>query len=212
MVKISASLMCANWLNLEKDLEILNEFKVDLLHVDIMDGHFVPNLAMNLAVIKDIRKISNIPLDIHLMVNNPEQYIDRLLDIEPEYVSIHIESTIYPIRFANIMKQKDIKCGLAFNPYTIINKNVLQYFDFALIMTVEPGFAGQNFIPFCVDKVKEIKNSINEIQVDGGLNLENAKKCIKAGANIIVGGTTTLFKDNDLRNNIIKLKNNLENL
>lgn len=204
MNKISASLMCADYLNLKKDLDILMKTNVDLLHIDIMDGMFVNNFALNFDICKFIKQYCNIPLDIHLMINNPIKYMDNILELKPEYVSMHIDTLTF--EEIKVIHQKcidnGIKFGLAFSPDKNIDNYLLKYCDFVLVMTVYPGFAGQKFI----DRTEEIKKINKEIQVDGGLSFENCIKCKNAGASIFVAGTSTIFNENDMEQQINKLK------
>ena len=150
MVIIAPSIMCANFLNLEQDIKNLDRAGAELLHIDIMDGHFVPNLSLNLDMIRLLKNVAGIPHDVHLMVDDPAGYISRLSELDAEYVSFHIETVKYPFRLIREIKKNGMKAGIAINPSTCID--VLNYIineaDFILLMTVEPGYAGQKFIPF----------------------------------------------------------------
>lgn len=166
----------------------------DMLHVDIMDGHFVPNLTIGPAVVKDVRRITKLPLDVHLMIDNPERYIDKFLKAGSNMITVHIET----ITKAKIKVQKSklnalgVKLGISLNPATPLNKikGVLNFVDFVLVMSVVPGFSGQEFIPGAIKKIKQLRSIYaGDISVDGGINELTARQVIKAGANILASGT-----------------------
>jgi len=198
MTKISASLMCANALDLRKDLLSLEEAGVDLFHIDIMDGHFVPNIAMNLDVLSAIQTVSKIPFDVHLMVDNPGDYVEKLKGLNVEYLSFHIEAEKAPIRLLRKIREMGIKAGVAYNPATSLSglEYIINELDFVLLMTVEPGFASQSFITSAYEKIEAVRKLSGkvEIQVDGGLAAEPAKECVNRGADILVCGTLSIFK------------------
>jgi len=203
----SASLMCADYLALDKQLLALKETGIKSLHIDIMDGNFVPNLALNFDICRQIRQKYSMPMDIHLMVTNPEDYLDQLRTLKPEMVAFHIEAARYPIRLAEELKNLDINPGIALNPSTSINdiKYITKYFNYVLVMSVEPGFYGQKFIQSTYEKIESLKslktndNSF-KLAVDGNINVENAKKCISCGVEFLVCGTSSIFKkDGDLK-------------
>jgi ribulose-phosphate 3-epimerase len=215
MVKIAPSLMCANYLNLEKDIIDMDRAKVDLFHIDIMDGHFVKNLSMNLDMVYQLKSITHTPMDIHLMVNDPESYIPKLEELGIENVCFHIEATHNPIRLVRELKKKGIKAGIALNPTTSLDP--LSYFievvDFIHLMTVEPGFAGQSFIPSMYTKIEELNHMRKNfglqflIEVDGGIDQKAGRKCMEKGADILVAGVLCLFsKDGNLYEECSKLK------
>jgi ribulose-phosphate 3-epimerase len=221
MVRLSPSLMCANYLNLEKDIEALDRALVDFYHIDIMDGHFVPNLALNFDIIRSLKAATNTPLDVHLMVDHPEAYIEILDKIRPEYVSFHIETLNYPIRFIKELKSRNIKVGAAISPSTSLSAldYVLTDLDYVVLMTVEPGYASQKFIPAMVDKIaklSEMRNNLNKkllIEVDGNISEETGKQCIEAGADILVLGTASIFKKGkDLYTSVIEFKNKINGI
>jgi ribulose-phosphate 3-epimerase len=204
MVKIGASIMCANLLNLAEDIYDLDRAMIDYFHIDIMDGHFVPNLALNFDFIKQIKTITDTPIDVHLMVDNPIVYIQQLYDLKVEYVSFHISSCRYPFRLIDDLKKRGVKVGVAVNPYE--NIELIEYFldrlDYILIMTVEPGFYGQEFLKPMLDKIESVKKMLLSlglnipIQVDGNISKKTAELCIKKGAEIFVLGTASIFKTN----------------
>jgi len=194
--------MCANLLNLQKDIEEMDRAGMDMYHIDIMDGHFVPNLCLNFDIIKLLRGITATPMDVHLMVEDPEKYMGRLKELKVEYCSFHMEATRYPIRLLKSMKDIGIKAGLAVNPSTCAEalSYVIPYCDYVLVMTVEPGFAGQKFITEMLDKIQSIKKIIRDknpeclIMVDGNISEETAEWCIEMGADILVAGSSSVFR------------------
>ena len=207
---LSASLMCADLLNLEKAIKELEKANIDYLHIDIMDGSFVPNITLGFDLINSIKKATDIPLDIHMMVYDPAKFIERMNLTENDIVSVHYESDIHIHRTLELIKNKGCKTGLAINPGTPVEnvKNLTDYIDMLLVMTVSPGFAGQKIFKGADKKVIETRKLLTEwgyadtlIQVDGNISLENGKKMYDSGADIFVLGTSSLFlKDKSLEN------------
>lgn len=207
---LSASLMCADLLNLEKAIKELEKANIDYLHIDIMDGSFVPNITLGFDLINSIKKVTDIPLDIHMMVYNPAKFIERMNLTENDIVSVHYESDIHIHRTLELIKNKGCKAGLAINPGTPVEnvKNLTDYIDMLLVMTVSPGFAGQKIFKGADKKVIEARKLLTQwgyadtlIQVDGNISLENGKKMYDSGADIFVLGTSSLFlKDKSLEN------------
>lgn len=203
-IKIAPSLLAADFTNIEKEIKAVTEAGADLLHLDVMDGHFVPNLTFGLPIIKQIKKISNLPLDVHLMVTNPELYLNDLADMGIEYVSFHQETVFHIHRQLTVLRDKGVKAGVALNPATPVETifPVLEYIDFILLMSVNPGFGGQKFLPLVLDKIRTIKTEIKrrnlalEIQVDGGVNAETINSLRDAGADILVAGSYVFGGDN----------------
>ncbi len=201
MIRVAPSLMCANALHLQKDIEDLDHAGVDLFHVDIMDGHFTRNLAMNLEIVTRIKTITRTPIDVHLMVDNPESYLLSLQELQVEYVSFHIEATNQPLRLIQRLKAAGLKAGIALNPGTEVETlSVLaDNLDYVLVMAVEPGFTGQKFIAGALEKISALKRLVDErnlsllIEVDGGISLETGRRCIERGASILVAGTSSIF-------------------
>ena len=168
MVKFSASLMCSNYLNIKEDIKKLDKAKIDYFHIDIMDGHYVPNLAMNLNMIEKLKEITNTPMDVHLMVDNPEEYIKNLASLKVEYVSFHFSVSDYPFRLIDSFKKQGIKIGIAINPVEDLNsiKYLLPELDYINIMSVEPGFYAQKFIKSVFEKIAILKKRlINKIYI-----------------------------------------------
>ncbi len=215
MAKIAPSLMSANYLNLEKDIADMDKACVDLYHVDIMDGHFVKNLSMNLDIIRQIKYITNTPMDVHLMVDNPQDYLSKLEELRIENICFHMEATNNPIRLVREIKKIGVNAGVALNPAT--SPDTLSYFisevDFIHLMTVEPGFAGQSFIPSMYGKIEELNNLRKNlglkflIEVDGGVDEKAGDRCVEKGADILVAGVLCIFnKDSNLYEDCTSLK------
>jgi ribulose-phosphate 3-epimerase len=214
-IQISPSILSADFSQLGNEIKRLEEGGADLIHVDVMDGHFVPNLTIGPPVIKALKKNCSIKFDVHLMISPVHKYIDAYADAGADIITIHPEAT--DDLSASIKKIKDLgkKVGVSLNPETKVSiiKDHLDQIDLVLIMSVNPGFGGQKFMPEVLDKIKELKNVQKEqnvdfdIEIDGGINFENSKIAIEAGANILVSGTT-IFKSNngDIKKNIDLLK------
>lgn len=201
--KISPSIMCADFGHLEDEIKILEKAGVDYFHIDIMDGHFVPNFAMGPDIVKAMRRLTDVPMDIHLMVEKPEDYI-CLFDPRPgDIITIHQEATVHLERAIQMIKAAGAKAGVAINPATpaFMVQPVIDEADVILVMTVNPGFAGQKLVPSTLKKITETKEMIFnacvqcEIEVDGNVSFENAPKMLKAGADIFVGGSSSIFTD-----------------
>ena len=214
-IKISPSILSADFSQLGNEIKRLEEGGADMIHVDVMDGHFVPNLTIGPPVIKALKKHSSVLFDVHLMISPVNNYIEAYSDAGADIITIHPEAT--NDLTSSILKIKELKkkVGVSLNPETKIDiiLNVLDQIDLVLIMSVNPGFGGQKFMPEVLTKIKELKKiqkekSLNfDIEIDGGINFENSKKAIEAGANILVSGTT-IFKSNngDIKKNIELLK------
>ena len=214
-IKISPSILSADFSQLGNEIKRLEEGGADMIHVDVMDGHFVPNLTIGPPVIKALKKHSSVLFDVHLMISPVHDYIEAYSDAGADIITIHPEAT--NDLTSSILKIKELKkkVGVSLNPETKIDiiLNVLDQIDLVLIMSVNPGFGGQKFMPEVLTKIKELKKiqkekSLNfDIEIDGGINFENSKKAIEAGANILVS-CTTIFKSNngDIKKNIELLK------
>ena len=214
-IQISPSILSADFSQLGKEIKRLEEGGADLIHVDVMDGHFVPNLTIGPPVIKALKKNCSIKFDVHLMISPVHKYIEAYSNAGADIITIHPEAT--DDLSASISKIKELKkkAGVSLNPETRVEviKDYLDQIDLVLIMSVNPGFGGQKFMPEVLDKIKELKeiqknkNLDFDIEIDGGINFENSKIAIEAGANILVSGTT-VFKSNngDIKKNIDTLK------
>ena len=205
---LSASLMCADLLNMEEAIKDLEKANIDYLHIDIMDGSFVPNITLGFDLINSIKKATDIPLDIHMMIYEPSKFIERMNLSENDIVCVHYESDIHIHRTLELIKNKGCKAGLAINPGTPVEsvKNLMDYVDMLLVMTVSPGFAGQKIFKGADRKVTVARKLLTQwgygdtlIQVDGNISLENGKRMYNSGADIFVLGTSSLFlKDKSL--------------
>ena len=214
-IKISPSILSADFSNLRNEIKRLQTGGADLIHVDVMDGHFVPNLTIGPPVIRALRKYTKVPFDVHLMISPVHKYIKDYALAGADIITIHPETTKNLNSSIKLIKKLKKKVGLSLNPNTKIDviKKYLKSIDLVLIMSVHPGFGGQKFIVKTLDKIKKLSKIKNEkrlkfdIEVDGGINFQNSKDVIKAGANILVSGTT-IFKDNNgnIKKNIKRLK------
>lgn len=206
--KLSASIMCADLLNMEESIREIEKAGIDYLHVDIMDGSFVPNITLGFDLINAVKRITDMPLDVHMMVNEPSKFIDLMSLSEDDILCVHCESEIHIARTLEKIKNKGIKAGLAINPATPTDafRYLTGYLDMALVMTVNPGFAGQKIIPFAERKVSDTRRLLDSlgrsdvpIEVDGNISPENGMKLSRAGADIFVLGTSALFlKDREM--------------
>ena len=181
---VAASLLSANFLNLQGEIEALEKAGADLFHIDVMDGHFVPNLTFGPCVLKELPKLSKIPLDVHLMVKDCQKFVDFFLPLKPKFITFHMESEAHPIRLCEYIRSKGVNAGVVLNPHTPINliKHMIEFVDIVLLMSVNPGFSGQKFLPLVYDKIKELRDLIDKknakvfIEVDGGVNGLNASE------------------------------------
>jgi len=202
---------------------LLNEVKkvekdADLLHIDVMDGHFVPNITFGVNVVKSLKGRVNLPFDVHLMVEEPERWIEAFAEVGCEFISFHIEATVHPGRLINYIREKGSRVGIALNPATpeCLLNYILPRVDMILVMTVNPGFGGQDFLPEVLPKIRTISRSAEkegvdiDIAVDGGINEVTAEKVVKEGANVLVMGSY-IFKSPDPGKLIVNLKNKLSN-
>ena len=214
--KIAPSMMCANFLNLESDIRIFEAAGIEYLHIDVMDGHFVPNFTLGTDYCKKLKEASSIPLDIHLMIAEPERKLDWFAFGENDYVSIHCEATAHVQRALKKIRAMGAKPMLALNPATplCMLENVLDDIDAVLVMTVNPGYAGQELIPATLGKIGRVREYLDamgypgiEIEVDGNVSFANAKLMSEAGADIFVAGSSSVYKaESNLGANIQKLR------
>ncbi len=208
---ISPSILSADFANLERDIKKVENAGANWLHIDVMDGHFVPNITIGVPVVKSIKQIANIPLDVHLMIENPEKYIEPFAKAGADIITFHYEAAEGNVfEITDAIHSFGIKAGLSIKPKTKSEK-ILKYIDkldMILVMTVEPGFGGQAFMPDCAEKIPLIKNNAHNnliIQVDGGINAETAKVCTQYGANSLVAGNY-IYKSDDIEKAILSLR------
>lgn len=197
MALVSPSILAANFLSLEKDCQWLNNSNADWYHLDIMDGLFVPNISYGMPVVQAIQSVAKKPLDVHLMIEKPERYIQTFADLGAEFLTVHWEASTHLHRTLHAIKQAGMKAGVALNPHTPVEllSDIITDVDLLLIMSVNPGFGGQNFIENTYSKIAKAKELIQKkgantlIEVDGGVNIHNAKKLVNAGADVLVAGS-----------------------
>jgi ribulose-phosphate 3-epimerase len=210
MIKIAPSILSADFSCLRDEIRKVEIAGADMLHVDVMDGHFVPNITIGPAVVKDIRKVTKLPLDVHLMIENPGDFVDPFIKAGSDMITFHIE-TISKAELRIVsqeLRKKGVKVGISLNPPTPLAriKGVLKFVDFVLVMSVNPGFGGQEFIPSAVRKIEQLRSIFKgDIAVDGGINDVNAKEVIQAGADILAAGSY-IFRSNNCKEAIRRLR------
>ena len=213
MVKIAPSILASDFSRLGEEIKELDRVKVDFIHIDVMDGVFVPNISFGIPIIKSIRKLTNIPFDVHLMITEPSRFIEDFAKAGANIITVHYEADKHIDRTINYIKSFGVKAGVAINPGTPVSvlNDIIAEIDMVLIMSVNPGFGGQKYIKYASDKLKQVKElaiSKNKnllIQVDGGIVKENIGEVVACGANVIVAGSS-VFKNDEIEKNINTLK------
>ncbi|AST92098.1 ribulose-phosphate 3-epimerase [Sutcliffiella cohnii] len=204
MIKIAPSILSADFANLEREIKDVEQGGADYIHVDVMDGHFVPNITIGPLIVEAARRSTTIPLDVHLMIESPDQYIESFVKAGADIITVHVEACTHLHRTIQHIKSFGIKAGVVLNPATPVEtiKHIIKDVDLVLLMTVNPGFGGQAFIHEVLPKIKEVvqlvkENSLDvEIEVDGGVNEETARLCVEAGANVLVAGSAIYNQQN----------------
>jgi ribulose-phosphate 3-epimerase len=213
MVKIAPSILSADFSKLGEEIKAVEMAGADYIHVDVMDGHFVPNITMGPLVLKAIRPLTELPLDVHLMIENPDSYIEEFVEAGADIITVHVEAATHLHRTIQLIKAKGVKAGVVLNPATPVDtiKHIIHDIDMVLLMTVNPGFGGQSFIQNVVPKIREVSELVHthgldvEIEVDGGVNAETAPLCIEAGANVLVAGSA-IYGKKDLKDAISAIR------
>jgi ribulose-phosphate 3-epimerase len=218
MTMLAPSILSADFLKLGEEIQAAETAGADMLHIDIMDGHFVPNITIGPFIVESIRKITSLPLDVHLMIEEPDKYLRDFIKAGADYLTVHYEASVHLHRTVQWIKESGVKAGVSLNPATPVwnLEHILPYTDLALLMSVNPGFGGQEFIPEVIEKIKILKKLLREkglstlIEVDGGVKIKNAPEIISAGADILVMGSA-FFNSKDYGTVIKQFREILKN-
>lgn len=203
MAMLAPSILSADFSCLAKSISLVEAGGADMLHIDVMDGHFVPNITFGPGILEAVKGKTNLPFDVHLMIQNPERYIDRFAESGADIITVHAEACVHLHRVIELIKANGVKASVALNPATPIDvlQHVVHDLDMILVMTVNPGFGGQKFIPQMKQKIKKLREFLRQeglnkdIEVDGGVNLKNAKEIVESGATILVAGSAVFHTD-----------------
>ncbi|OFI07676.1 ribulose-phosphate 3-epimerase [Clostridium acetireducens DSM 10703] len=213
MIKLAPSILSADFSKLGNEIKELEKNNIELIHIDVMDGMFVPNISFGTPIMKSIKTLTKIPFDVHLMIEDPSRYIEDFAKAGADIITVHYEADKHIDRTINYIKSFGIKASVALNPGTSVNliKDIISDLDMVLIMSVNPGFGGQKYISYCSKKIEEVKDLADKfnpnlmIQVDGGITKDNIKEVVSKGANVIVAGSA-VFKNNHIESNIKQLR------
>jgi len=212
MTRIAPSILSADFMRLGEEIQAAEEAGADMLHLDIMDGHFVPNITIGYSMVEAIRKITNLPLDVHLMIEDPDRYLSNFVTAGADFLTVHCEASVHLHRTVQWVREAGVKPGVSINPATPVAllENIVGDLDLVLLMSVNPGFGGQKFIPMTLEKIRQVKEMTRQagvspfIEVDGGVNPDNVKEIADAGADILVMGSA-FFASGDYKKTMEKL-------
>ncbi|MCY7800645.1 MULTISPECIES: ribulose-phosphate 3-epimerase [Bacillus] len=214
MVYVAPSILSADFARLGEEIRDVEQGGADFIHIDVMDGHFVPNLTIGPLVVEAVRPITELPLDVHLMIEAPDRYIPAFAKAGADILSVHVEACPHLHRTIQLIKEQGVKAGVVLNPHTPVQQiqHVLEDLDLVLLMTVNPGFGGQSFISSVLPKIRQVKEMAEQkglddllIEVDGGVNKNTARQCIEAGANLLVAGSA-VYNEKDRKKAIFDIK------
>jgi ribulose-phosphate 3-epimerase len=218
MTKIAPSILSADFMRLGDEIRAAEEAGAHMLHIDIMDGHFVPNITIGFSIVESIRKITNLPLDVHLMIEDPDKYIPNFSKAGADFLTVHCEASVHLHRSVQLIREYGSKPGVSVNPATPVSllENIIGDLDLVLLMSVNPGFGGQKFIPMTLEKIRNVKKMLTAagislpIEIDGGVKVDNAREIADAGADILVMGSA-FFESADYKKTMEKLNGLLSN-
>jgi ribulose-phosphate 3-epimerase len=218
-VRIAPSILSADFARLAEEVACVEQGGADLLHIDVMDGHFVPNLTVGPPIVSALRKVTKLPLDVHLMITNPDAFIAELAEAGADYITVHVETAPHLHRTVETIKERGVRAGVTLNPATSLTtvEEIIADIDLLLIMSVSPGFGGQHFIPSTLGKIERARRLLDDtgshadLEVDGGVKVDNAERIIQAGADILVAGSA-IFSSQDYRATIAALRQSAQAL
>ncbi len=214
MVKVAPSILAADFTKLGEEIQAVEKAGADWIHIDVMDGHFVPNITVGPLIVEAVNRVTDLPLDVHLMIENPDRYIPEFVEAGADILTVHIENCPHLHRTIQHIKSLGVKAGVVVNPATSLSllEEILGDIDLVLLMSVNPGFGGQTFIPAVIDKIEYLREILEksgssiEVQVDGGIKVDNATEIVSAGTDILVVGSG-IFSTDNYKSTIMKLKN-----